>query len=142
MTPSPPGPSPYRERGDSPQLKEARRRLRQEQTEAERVLWKCLRSRKLSQYKFRRQHPIATYIADFCCLEAKLVIELDGASHVGRRKEDLNRTEVLENFGFRVVRFWNNEIIKHPEVVIKKILEMMGDESHLPAKESSYHWRH
>jgi very-short-patch-repair endonuclease len=121
MTPSPRNPSPYRERGANPILKEARRRLRREQTEAELSLWKLLRSRHLNKYKFRRQHPIGTYIADFCCLEAKLVIELDGKYHLGQVSNDQNRTEVLESREFRVIRFWNHEIMKEPDSVVKRI---------------------
>lgn len=104
-------------------------------------MWKILRSRQLHLYKFRRQHPIATYLADFCCLEARLVIEVDGGHHANQVDHDQNRTEVFESLGFRVIRFWNNEVLKEPEAVTQRILEMLGNISDPPKSQSAYRWR-
>ncbi|MCC7266572.1 MAG: DUF559 domain-containing protein [Caulobacteraceae bacterium] len=98
------------------------RHLRQEQTEAERKLWSIVRGRKLSGYKFRRQVPIDRYIADFVCLDARLVVELDGGHHSEQADYDAGRTEVLEACGFRVIRFWNREILNRQSVVGDTIL--------------------
>src|SRR5713101_8530305 len=89
------------------------RALRAAQTEVERRLWQRLRNRQLNGAKFRRQSPIGPYIADFFCLEARLVIELDGSQHgeeVGQWADE-RRTEYLQSEAYRVVRFWNEEIL-------------------------------
>jgi very-short-patch-repair endonuclease len=95
------------------------RELRQKMTDAERVLWKHLRSRQL-QYKFRRQTPKGTYIPDFVCLEKKLVVEVDGAHHLNSAY-DKNRDTWLSEQGFRVLRFWNSDVLKNTEGVLEKI---------------------
>ena len=99
--------------------------LRSRTTEAEQMLWGLLRNRKLKGKKFRRQHPIANYVADFYCHESKLVIELDGNLHKGAevKKYDKQRTAELNDLGLTVLRFWNEEVIKHPEEVLQKIAE-------------------
>src|SRR5215813_12591253 len=87
------------------------RKLRQAQTDAERRMWMLLRDRRLSGFKFRRQHPVGAYIADFCCLEARLIIEIDGGHHASNQDADVARSRVLESAGYRVLRFWNNEVL-------------------------------
>jgi very-short-patch-repair endonuclease len=84
------------------------RRLRREQTDAERRLWSRLRNRQLDGFKFRRQVPIGRYVADFVCTEVRLIVELDGGQHVDRQIYDAERTAALESDGFTVKRFWNN----------------------------------
>ena len=101
---------------------ERARYLRQQQTEAERKLWSIVRGRKLGGYKFRRQVPIDRYIADFVCLDARLVVELDGGHHSDQVDYDAGRTEVLEACGFRVIRFWNREVLNRQSVVSDTIL--------------------
>ncbi|MGH8532469.1 MAG: endonuclease domain-containing protein [Gammaproteobacteria bacterium] len=86
-------------------------------TETERRLWQHLRERQLGGYKFRRQHPLGRYVLDLVCLEARLVIEADGGQHGERVEDDRLRTEWLEARGFRVVRFWNHDVLNHPEEV-------------------------
>jgi very-short-patch-repair endonuclease len=100
--------------------------LRKPLTPAEQVLWKLLRNRKLNQYKFRRQHPIYHFIADFYCHELKLVIELDGSIHQRPdvAKHDRIREEILINLGLTVSRFSNKELFTNSNNVIKKILEV------------------
>jgi very-short-patch-repair endonuclease len=101
--------------------REYARDLRQSQTDAERKLWWRLRDRRLTEFKFRRQHPIGPFVADFCCTEAKLVIELDGGQHTLQRSSDPARTEFLEAHGYRVLRFWDNEILTNIDGVLQRI---------------------
>src|SRR3990172_10454835 len=90
-------------------------------TDAEKALWKILRSRQVSGLKFRRQHPFGDYILDFVCLENKLVIEVDGGQHGQQAGYDENRTQILQAASFRVLRFWDNEVLKEIESVKEKI---------------------
>ncbi len=98
------------------------RRLRRQSTDAERTLWRLLRNRQLGGHKFRRQSPIGSYIVDFFCLERKLVIEIDGGKHQLRAQADQERTQWLEERGYRVIRFWNNQVLAEPEAVQEAIL--------------------
>ncbi|HEX7026257.1 MAG TPA: endonuclease domain-containing protein [Gammaproteobacteria bacterium] len=86
---------------------------RKQQTDAERKLWSALRNRQIKNCKFRRQHKIANYIADFVCLEKQLVIELDGGQHLQQTEYDEERTRFLQSHGFQVLRFWNHQILKN-----------------------------
>ena len=85
------------------------RTLRRDQTESERILWMRLRDRRLSNFKFRRQHRIGPYFADFVCTEFGLVIELDGSQHLDQVEYDMARMVFLQSQGYRVLRFWNDE---------------------------------
>ncbi len=87
------------------------RNLRRDMTDAERMLWQHLRSRQLAGLRFRRQHPVGRYILDFVCLEAGLIIEVDGGQHGIQNSYDEARTAWLEERGYRVLRFWNNEVL-------------------------------
>jgi very-short-patch-repair endonuclease len=84
--------------------------LRQCQTQAEHRVWAELRSRRLGGYKFRRQHPIGQFITDFCCIERRLVLEIDGAIHNGQHERDYERTVALEGIGYTVVRWTNDDV--------------------------------
>lgn len=86
------------------------RRLRHDMTPAEVIVWRELRNRRFGGVKFRRQQPLDRYIADFFCAEARLVIELDGDSHVGKEERDARRQEYIESRGIHVIRFWNCEV--------------------------------
>ncbi|MGQ0527708.1 MAG: ribosome maturation factor RimM [Alphaproteobacteria bacterium] len=99
---------------------EAARQLRQNQTEAKKLIWKHLRDRQLSGYKFRRQHPLPPYIADFFCEEKNLIIEIDGGQHTS--ETDKKRSSVLEPQGYQIIRFWNNEVLANIEGVLETIL--------------------
>jgi very-short-patch-repair endonuclease len=90
-------------------------------SKSEYALWHLLRGCQISGLKFRRQHPFDDYILDFVCLENKLVIEVDGGQHGNQVIYDNNRTQKLQAAGFRVLRFWNNEILKEIESVKEKI---------------------
>jgi very-short-patch-repair endonuclease len=97
------------------------RALRHNMTDAEQALWRVLRNRQIDGVKFRRQHPFNDYILDFVCLEIKLVIEVDGGQHGQRTEYDNVRTRELETAGFKVLRFWNNEVLQNIEAVKEKI---------------------
>src|SRR5581483_11601209 len=89
------------------------RKLRRQQSPVERKMWWLLRSRTLSGHKFYRQYAIGPYFADFCCRRLKLIIELDGSQHAGTQTYDQTRAKFLEKMGYKVLRFWNNEVIRH-----------------------------
>jgi very-short-patch-repair endonuclease len=97
--------------------------MRQPQTAAEATLWHVLRNRQTG-YKFRRQHPIASFIIDFYCAEAKLLIEIDGESHLetSQLKYDAARTEYLETLGYKVIRYTNSDIRYNIQAVADEIL--------------------
>jgi very-short-patch-repair endonuclease len=100
------------------------RRLRRETTDAENKLWQCLRAGRLSGFKFRRQHPIPPYIADFCCVAQSLVVELDGSQH--NETVDAARTRHLESQGWRILRFWDHDVLQETEAVIEAIWNDIG----------------
>lgn len=101
------------------------RELRNNATEAERRLWRHLRRRQLTGLKFRRQRPIGPYICDFVCLEACLIVELDGSQHVEQADYDLRRDAFLRSNGFRVLRFWNGDVLAQIDSVIDMIFEAL-----------------
>ncbi len=96
-------------RGPQPHTRE--RSLRRLQTEAERILWHHLRDRRLLGYKFRRQHRINRFYPDFICLQALLIIELDGSQHLDQQTYGDARTRHLEQLGYRVLRLWNDDVL-------------------------------
>jgi len=108
----------------SPTIHAFAKELRKNMTPAEKILWDRLRNRKVANCKFRRQHPIDIFIADFYCHEKKLVIEIDGEVHNQQKEYDINRTAEMENYGITVVRFTNEEVEKELENVIKMIEEV------------------
>jgi very-short-patch-repair endonuclease len=95
--------------------------LRQRQTDAERRMWLLLRDRRLARLKFRRQQPIGNYIVDLFCAAKGLIIELDGGQH-NDNPDDERRTAWLESRGYKVLRFWNNDVLKNKEGVLTAIL--------------------
>jgi len=109
------------------------RELRKNPTEAERKLWKHIRFRQLGGHKFRRQHPVGPYIVDFVCLEKRLIVEVDGGQHCERVVYDAERRRWLEDQGFRVLRFWNNQVLTSVNVVKEVIAEALnsGSNPHL-----------
>ena len=95
--------------------------LRKELTPAERKLWSYLRGDKLG-VNFRRQHAIGNFIPDFVCIEKKLIIELDGSQHLEQEEYDEERTKYFESLGYKVIRFWNNDVTKNMDGVIRSII--------------------
>ncbi|WP_209877813.1 endonuclease domain-containing protein [Azospirillum soli] len=106
-------------------LKYRARDLRTQPTDAETMLWRFLRREQLGGWKFRRQHPIPPYIADFACIEAKLLVEVDGGQHADSAY-DAARNRHLRLHGWRVLRFWNNEVLGNPEGVAQSVLDALG----------------
>jgi very-short-patch-repair endonuclease len=99
------------------------RKLRSKQTDAELKLWLQLRGRRLGGLKFRRQVPIAGFIADFLCEEFKLIVEVDGGQHAEESTSDMERTKILQDAGYMVLRFWNNEVLTNLDGVLRHIAE-------------------
>jgi very-short-patch-repair endonuclease len=97
------------------------RSLRSGMTDAERRLWQALRHQQLSNHRFRRQFPIGRFIADFVCIERKIVLELDGGQHQDRVAYDEQRTAYLMENGWRVLRFWNNDVLSNLDGVLSTI---------------------
>ena len=100
------------------------RELRRNMTDAERALWRRLRMRQLAGQRFRRQQPIGDYIVDFACPAARLVVEVDGGQHA-EEERDAARTRWLESRGYRVLRFWNNEVLGQIDGVLAVIEESL-----------------
>ncbi len=105
------------------------RQLRHQLTDAEKALWQRLRDKQLSAFRFRRQAPIGDYIVDFACFASRLVIELDGGQHaeMSQQKHDQRRTAWLESQGFRVIRFWNNNVLQNTEGVVIEIARVLEE---------------
>ncbi len=102
-------------------LKQFKKSLRLTQTNPENVLWYNIRNRHMKKFKFRRQHILRGYIVDFVCLEKNLIIELDGSQHAEQQEYDAIRTRALEEEGFRIIRFWNNEVLFSLRSVLESI---------------------
>ncbi|MEX0803671.1 MAG: endonuclease domain-containing protein [Candidatus Binatia bacterium] len=114
--------------GSKPHLiRQRARQLRRNQTDAEQALWARLRDRQLCGAKFRRQHPIGPFVADFCCPQRKVVVELDGGQHAEEITADQKRSRFLEAQGFRVLRFWNHDVLRNTEAVLERIAEAVSD---------------
>jgi very-short-patch-repair endonuclease len=96
------------------------RRLRSQATDVEQRFWLAVRDRRLGGYKFRRQASIGPFVVDFLCVERRLVVELDGGQHGG--EDDRRRTEFLERADYRVLRFWNNDVLENEEGVLLTVL--------------------
>ena len=111
--------------GASKQLINRAKELRKQQTDAEMLLWNALRSHRFSGLKFRRQHPVKWFIADFYCQEVKLIIEVDGGIHAtpDQSAYDAGRTAEIEELGLKIIRFTNEEILTNLEFVLQKIEE-------------------
>jgi len=112
------------------EMRDFAKNLRQLATDAEQRLWWQLRNRQLCSAKFRRQHPVPPYIVDFVCLEKKLVVEADGGQHIEQQTYDEKRTAFLEAQGFRVLRFWNDEILTQTENVLDIIFRALNETPH------------
>ena len=122
-----------------PKQKIFARRLRGSQTDAERKLWSKLRDRQICRAKFRRQHPIGPFVTDFCCVEIGLIIELDGSQHMQQVQADQRRSRYLEQIGYRVFRFWDNEVLANIDGVMEQIARVL-DSPHpnpLPVREGT-----
>ena len=119
-----------RQKRSDPKTKHRAIQLRKESTPAERKLWSRLSNDQLG-VTFRRQHAIGNYIPDFCSPKAKLIIEMDGSQHLDKHEYDEERTKYFESIGYKVIRFWNNDVMKDIDSVIRAIIQAMQSESHL-----------
>ena len=115
-----------------PVYTELARDLRKNANDAEQRLWAQLRDRRMDGYKFRRQHALGQYIGDFVCLPARLVVEVDGDTHGNDERErlDAKRSEFFQRLGFRVIRFWNDEVFNNMDGVIEEIWNAL----HVPSR--------
>ena len=111
---------------NSLKFKTRRKSLRENQTEAERLLWERLRAKRFFGYKFFRQYGIGNYILDFFCPEISIAIEVDGSQHAEQIEYDKERTEYLKNNNITVLRFWNNDVMKNMDAVLTEVM------THLP----------
>jgi very-short-patch-repair endonuclease len=110
------------------------RRLRQQETWAEKLMWRWLRARRFSDYKFRRQHPAGIYVLDFFCEEARLNIELDGAQHgfPDQQKHDAERTAYLTTLGIKELRFWNSHLRRNAQSIRDTIFRELQERAPHP----------
>jgi len=102
------------------------KKLRENATDVETILWYRLRNRQIEGFKFRRQQPIGKYIVDFVCIEKMLIIELDGGQHAEQIIYDDERTKYLSKLGYKVTRFWNNEVLTNLNGVLECIMEQLN----------------
>ncbi len=122
---------PHRVTGD--RQRAAAKRLRTEMTDAERAVWNLVRAHRLNGLGFRRQVPIGSYVVDFCCHEARLVLEIDGSQHAeAEAARDAVRTRSLEEQGYRVIRFWNADVLRNIGGVAETILAMVPPRTTAP----------
>jgi very-short-patch-repair endonuclease len=119
-------------------LRERARQMRKQQTRAEALFWECVRNRRCLGYKFTRQKPILSYIADFYCHELGLIIEIDGGVHDSQKEYDQIRTNDLESYGLTILRFSNDEILSDISEAMKKlkdIIAFLASSPSLPERE-------
>jgi very-short-patch-repair endonuclease len=113
---------PGRIRGTTPDLVTAARQLRQNLTPAEQTLWQALKNRQLNGLRFRCQHPLGSFIVDFYCPQCRLIVEVDGSIHSQQVEYDLARTKHLNQFGYQVVRFSNQDVMTNLNSVLQQIV--------------------
>ena len=111
----------------TPKIKTFSRSLRHAMTDAEQHLWRHLRLHQMASFKFRRQHPVDGYILDFACVELMLAVELDGGQHADNIEADGIRTKALNQAGWKVLRFWNNNVLINTEGVLLRLYSLIGE---------------
>jgi very-short-patch-repair endonuclease len=102
------------------------KKMRREPTDAEAAMWRLLRDRRLALFKFRRQVPFRSFILDFVCFEKRIVIEIDGSQHASSER-DVAREAVLVAEGFRIARYWNNDVLQQPSAILEDILAKLAE---------------
>ena len=112
----------------TPKIFRRAKELQRNLTEAETKLWAHLRAHRMGNVHFRNQHAIGNYIFDFCAPRKKLIIELDGSQHFEREHYDMERTAFLSSRGYRVLRFWNNDVMSNIDSVLRVIYEALNDQ--------------
>jgi very-short-patch-repair endonuclease len=108
---------------------ETARKLRRQQSPAEQFLWRRLRGRRICNVKFRRQFPIGPYFGDFCSIERRVIVEIDGSQHADQSGDDEVRTTYLVSRGYRVLRFWNDQVLKSADEVLAEIEKVLSSSS-------------
>jgi very-short-patch-repair endonuclease len=107
----------------STRLASSAKNLRKNQTDVEKLLWQKLKARQIEGVKFRRQQPIGDFVVDFVSFEKRLIIELDGGQHTVMRKQDIERDKVFIEKGYKVLRFWNGDVLENEQGVLEVIRE-------------------
>ena len=118
------GKTTTRIRGTTPEIEAAARNLRQNMTPAEQVLWEALKGRQVAGLKFRCQHPVGPFILDFYCPARKLAVEVDGGVHDGQAEYDEARTQQLNDYGYQVLRFRNDEVLNDLDSVLERVRQV------------------
>ena len=118
------GKTTTRIRGTTPEIEAAARNLRQNMTPAEQVLWEALKGRQVAGLKFRCQHPVGPFILDFYCPARKLAVEVDGGVHDGQAEYDEARTQQLNDYGYQVLRFRNDEVLNALDSVLERVRQV------------------
>jgi very-short-patch-repair endonuclease len=108
-------------------IRDFAKKMRREPTDAEAKMWRLLRDRRLAQFKFRRQVPFQNFILDFVCFEKRLIVEIDGSQHADSER-DTAREAVLVAEGFRIARYWNNDVLHRPTAVLEDILAKLVED--------------
>ena len=108
-------------------IRDFARGLRRSTTEIEALVWSRLRRRQLGGYRFRRQHPVGRYVVDFVCLEQRLAVELDGDQHAEQAEYDRARDDDIRQRGFRVLRFWDSEVLADLDAMLDTILAALEE---------------
>ena len=119
----------------TPKIFSRAKQLHSEMTPAEHKLWSHLRAHRMGDVHFRNQHAIGNYIVDFCAPRKKLIVELDGSQHLEQEEYDKERSAFLEAKGYRVLRFWNNDVVNDIESVLKVIFAALNDPKQKATKE-------
>jgi very-short-patch-repair endonuclease len=114
----------------SPEIDQLARQLRRNSTPAEKLLWARLRNHQLNSLKFRRQHPLGQFIADFCCPACRVIVEVDGLIHQLHSEHDADRTQHFEKFGYQVLRFTNAQVEQDIDAVLTAIAAVCATRSH------------
>jgi very-short-patch-repair endonuclease len=119
-------PQTPRHRPTTNRIRDFAKKMRREPTDAEAKMWRLLRDRRFAQFKFRRQVPFQSLILDFVCFEKRLVVEIDGSQHADSER-DTAREAVLLAEGFRIARYWNNDVLQRPTAVLEDVLAKLAE---------------
>jgi very-short-patch-repair endonuclease len=117
---------PPHHRPTAKRIRSFAKKMRREPTDAEAAMWRLLRDRRLTLFKFRRQVPFQSFILDFVCFEKRLIVEIDGSQHLASMR-DLARETILMAEGFRIARYWNNDVLQQPSAVLEDILAKLAE---------------
>jgi very-short-patch-repair endonuclease len=117
---------PPRHRTAAPRIRNFAKKMRRQPTDAEAVMWRLLRGRRLERFKFRRQVPFQNFILDFVCFEKRLIIEIDGSQHASSERDQARETALIAE-GFQIARYWNNDVLQQPISVMEDILAKFAE---------------